>query len=83
MSLNILNCGVNVQDLAHLLAAAVVIDPDGEYRLRVNPVVNAPGTVDAAAKCGYPESPEEMLRKCFSVEGDNLILNLSIPTVPA
>lgn len=83
MSVNLLDCGVNIQDLAHLLAAAVVKDANGVKYLRVDLTVHASDAIDPAAECGVYQDPQEVLRELFEVEGDNLILNLSIPHVPA
>lgn len=79
MSVNILDCGVNIQDLAHLLAASVVKDSEGAYFLRVKITEHAYSAVDLATDCGVYQSPEELLRNIFTVEGDNLILNISTP----
>lgn len=80
MSVNILDCGVNVQDLAHLLAAAVVKDSEGVKYLRVKLTTHAYSAIDPAADCSVYQDPEEVLRSIFEVEGDNLIINISKPT---
>lgn len=83
MSVNILDCGVNLQDLAHLLAAAVVKDSNGVKYLRVKLTKHAYSATDPAIQCGVHMSPEELLRQVFTVEGDNLIMNVSVPSIPA
>lgn len=83
MSVNLLDCGVNIQDLAHLLAAAVVKDNTGKKYLRVKLTKHAYSATDPAATCGVYQDPEELLRELFTVEGDNLILNISVPSIPA
>lgn len=82
MSVNILDCGVNIQDLAHLLAASVVKDSEGVKYLRVKLTVHAYSEIDPAIECGVFQSPEELLRNIFTVEGDNLIVNISVPEIP-
>lgn len=83
MSVNILDCGVNIQDLAHLLASSVVKDANGIKYLRVKITKHAYSATDPAVVCGQYISPEELLRQIFTVEGDNLILNISVPSIPA
>lgn len=83
MSVNLLDCGANIQDLAHLLAAAVVKDANGAKFLRVKITKHAYSAIDPAAACGVYQDPEEVLRELFTVEGDNLILNISVPSIPA
>lgn len=83
MSVNILDCGVNIQDLAHLLAASVIKDATGVNYLRVKITHHAYSATDPAILCGVYQSPEELLRSIFTVEGDNLILNISVPSIPA
>jgi hypothetical protein len=82
MSVNILDCGVNIQDLAHLLAASVIKDTNGTKFLRVKITVHAYSETDPAIDCSVYTSPEELLRECFTVEGDNLIFNISVPEIP-
>lgn len=82
MSVNILDCGVNIQDLAHLLAASVVSDSEGVNYLRVKITKHAYSAIDPAVSCGVYQSPEELLRSLFTVEGDNLMLNISVPEIP-
>lgn len=82
MSVNILDCGVNIQDLAHLLAASVVKDTNGVKYLRVKLTKHAYSAIDPAIECGVYQSPEELLRGIFTVEGDNLIMNISVPNIP-
>jgi hypothetical protein len=85
MSLNLTSCGNNVQDILHLLAAAIVKDASGVKYLRVDITQHDCADISAVASCGEYNDPKELLKQIAYTDdcGENLIIKISVPSIPA
>lgn len=86
MSLVLQECGYNVQDILHLLAASIVKDANGVKYIRMNLNIHDCSLIDPAIDCSNSHvSPQELLKEVIFTDdcGENLIINISIPSIPA
>lgn len=86
MSVNLQSCGNNVQDLLHLLAASLVKDAQGVVYIRMNANIHECSEIDPFVDCTNAHvSPEELLKNAIFTDdcGGNLIINISVPLIPA
>lgn len=86
MSINLNSCGNNVQDILHLLAAAIVEDANGVKHLRMNITVHECSEIEAGVNCSNSHvKPEVLLKEVIFTDdcGDNLIINISVPEIPS
>lgn len=86
MSLNINQCGFNLQDVLHLLAGALIKDSATDtVKLRVKLTVETCAEIEQIPTCETSYlPPEELLKQIFEVEDcGNLIVNISVPEIPS